>query len=211
MGQSCGVTHSSKGTTAHQHSTNTSSHLHTPHLPRGQMRHQKKNYSGERRRSHNPLHHMEHAGACLYQLGQCGLVQRFIPEQLASLPGQQDNSKLLREKTRCKLETCIPEMMFLSYCTCATPVTVIATPSAVSTSSHLGCNVIISREILPKNVKCLHVSRLHTLSSSLCISCLRLPAALITGNAKQAQNAAKGTTSVTGDRQGIVAKKQIFR
>lgn len=103
-----------------------------------------------------------------------------------------DNSNLFREKTRGKLETCIPEMMFWSYCTCATPVTVIATPSAVSTSSHLGCNVIISREILPKNVKCLHVSRLHTLSSSLCISCPGLPAALITGNARQAQNAAKG-------------------
>lgn len=29
--------------------------------------------------------------------------------------------------------------------TCATPVTVSATPSAVSTSSHLGCRVIISR------------------------------------------------------------------
>lgn len=103
-----------------------------------------------------------------------------------------DNSHLLRGKTRCKLDTCIPEMMFWSYCTCATPVTVIATPSAVSTSSHLGCNVIISREILPKNVKYLHVSRLHTLSSSLCISCPRLPAALVAGNARQAQNAAKG-------------------
>lgn len=32
--------------------------------------------------------------------------------------------------------------------TCATPVTVMATPSAVSTSSHLGCSVIISSVIL---------------------------------------------------------------
>lgn len=37
--------------------------------------------------------------------------------------------------------------------TCATPVTVIATPSAVSTSSHLGCRVIISRVILWKTQK----------------------------------------------------------
>jgi len=69
----------------------------------------------------------------------------------------QDNSK--PRKGESQLETCIPEMMVWSYCTCATPVTVKATPSAVSTSSHLGCNVIISREILPKNVKYLHVSR----------------------------------------------------
>lgn len=37
--------------------------------------------------------------------------------------------------------------------TCATPVTVRATPSAVSTSSHLGCRVIISRVILWKTQK----------------------------------------------------------
>lgn len=93
---------------------------------------------------------MEHAGACLYQ--QDNVVwykDLFQSSWFLSL----DNSNLLRGKTRWKLETCIPEMMFWSYCTCATPVTVIATPSAVSTSSHLGCNVIISREILPKNVK----------------------------------------------------------
>lgn len=41
----------------------------------------------------------------------------------------------------------------LSYYTWATPVTVKATPSAVSTSSQRGCNVIISREILPRNAK----------------------------------------------------------
>lgn len=41
----------------------------------------------------------------------------------------------------------------LSYYTWATPVTVKATPSAVSTSSQRGCNVIISRVILPRNAK----------------------------------------------------------
>lgn len=182
------VTHSSKGSTAHQHSTNTSSHPHTPHLPRGQMRHQKKMMLGREEvatpfTTWNTLECI-----CTYKDNVVWYKDLFQSSWLLSL----DNSNLLRGKTRCKLETCIPEMMFWSYCTCATPVTVIATPSAVSTSSHLGCNVIISREILPKNVKYLHVSRLHTLSSSLCISCLRLPAALITGNAKQAQNAAKG-------------------
>lgn len=40
-----------------------------------------------------------------------------------------------------------------SYYTWATPVTVKATPSAVSTSSQRGCNVIISKEILPRNAK----------------------------------------------------------
>lgn len=47
----------------------------------------------------------------------------------------------------------------LSYYTWATPVTVKATPSAVSTSSQRGCNVIISREILPRNAKQGHGSR----------------------------------------------------
>lgn len=189
MGQSCGVTHSSKGTTAHQHSTNTSSHPHTPHLPRGQMRHQKKIILGREEEVTTPFttwNMLERV--CTNKDNVIWYKGLFQSSWLLSL----DNSNLFREKTRGKLETCIPEMMFWSYCTCATPVTVIATPSAVSTSSHLGCNVIISREILPKNVKCLHVSRLHTLSSSLCISCPRLPAALITGNARQAQNAAKG-------------------
>lgn len=189
MGQSCGVTHSSKGTTAHQHSTNTSSHPHTPHLPRGQMRHQKKKkILGRGGEVTTPF--------TTWNMLECVCTNKdsvvWYTDLFHSWLLSLDNSHLLRGKTRCKLETCIPEMMFWSYCTCATPVTVIATPSAVSTSSHLGCNVIISREILPKNVKYLHVSRLHTLSSSLCISCPRLPAALVAGNARQAQNAAKG-------------------
>lgn len=187
MGQSCGVKYSSKSTIAHQHSTNTS-HPHTPHLPRGQMRHQKKiilGREGEVTTSFTTWNMLERV--CTTKDNVIWYKDLFQSSWLLSL----DNSNLSRGKIRGKLETCIPEMMFWSYCTCATPVTVIATPSAVSTSSHLGCNVIISREILPKNVKCLHVSRLHTLSSFLCISCPGLPAALITGNARQAQNAAK--------------------
>lgn len=43
-------------------------------------------------------------------------------------------------------ELAFPEKVW--WFTWATPVTVIATPSAVSTSSHLGCRVIISSVIL---------------------------------------------------------------
>lgn len=97
MGQSCGVTHSSKGTTAHQHSTNTSSHPHTPHLPRGQMRHQKKMILGREGEVTTPFttwNMLERV--CTNKDNVIWYKGLFQSSWLLSL----DNSNLFREKTR---------------------------------------------------------------------------------------------------------------
>lgn len=79
------------------------------------------------------------------QGGGAGALERDCPWLLSSLPPPKPQNR--DEAAR---RTCVG---LLSYYTWATPVTVKATPSAVSTSSQRGCNVIISREILPRNAK----------------------------------------------------------
>lgn len=76
--------------------------------------------------------------------GGRGTRERDCPWLLSSPPPKP------RHRDEAAQRTCVG---LLSYYTWATPVTVKATPSAVSTSSQRGCNVIISREILPRNAK----------------------------------------------------------
>lgn len=75
-----------------------------------------------------------------------GVLERDIPWLVSSLPPPPKP----QNGDEAPQWTCVG---LLSYYTWATPVTVKATPSAVSTSSQRGCNVIISREILPRNAK----------------------------------------------------------
>ena len=71
-------------------------------------------------------------------------------ERLPRLPASPRSHPKTQRGDEAAQRTCAG---LLSYYTWATPVTVKATPSAVSTSSQRGCNVIISREILPRNAK----------------------------------------------------------
>lgn len=80
----------------------------------------------------------------------CGTCGGWGAGERLPLAAVLSSSPRTRVRDQAAQRTCAG---LLSYYTWATPVTVKATPSAVSTSSQRGCNVIISREILPRNAK----------------------------------------------------------
>lgn len=106
IARSCGVTQSSRGTPAFHKEI---SHQHTPHLPRGQMRHQKTRDDFGERRGHPPVQH-GHAVVSWNQRGQRGifffLIKHFFQSSWLLF---LDNSNLLMGKN----QTQVRDMQFL--------------------------------------------------------------------------------------------------